>query len=153
MLDAVRRPAARPVWPLTAAAKDALDAEIRSLEDELAADSRLQASGVHDSGPALVRLDRARATRRLEQLRALAEDVRIEADADAAIIGRRVTIVDDERLEATYALVLPGEGDPSRGWLSVDSPVGLAVLGRQAGDEALVRAPGGDWPITVVGVE
>jgi hypothetical protein len=153
MLDAVRRPAAGFAWPMTEAAKDALDAEIRSLEAELAAGTRVHASGVHDPGPGLVRLDRARATRRLEQLQALAEDIRVEADADAAIIGRRVTIVDDERLEATYALVLPGEGDPSRGWLSVDSPVGLAVLGRRAGDEALVRAPGGDWPITVVGVE
>jgi transcription elongation GreA/GreB family factor len=163
MLDVARRPAAAPGWPITLAAapgwpitqaaKEALEAEIRSLEAELARDDLDVTRGAHADELAVHRIDRARSTRRLEQLRSLCEDVQVEPDDGLAVIGRRVAILDDEDVSSTYSLVLPGEGDPARGWLSIDSPVGLAVLGRRAGDRAVVRAPGGDWPILVLAVE
>lgn len=133
MVDIAHRPVADPRWPITQTGKDALDAEIRAIEAESVRD--------------------ARAVRRLDALRAMSEEVRIEPDAGIAVVGRRVEVVDEEGSRSTYALALPGEGDPSRGWLSIDSPVGLAVVGRRAGDRAIVHAPGGDWPIAVVGVE
>lgn len=153
MLDVARRPAAAPGWPITRAAKDALETEIRSLEDELARVEHDVTLGAHGDDLAARRIARARSAQRLEQLRALCEDVQVETDDGVAVIGRRVGILDDEDVSSTYSLVLPGDGDPSRGWLSIDSPVGLAVIGCRAGDRAIVRAPGGDWPIMVVAVE
>ena len=153
MLDVARRPAAAPGWPITRAAKDALEAEIRSLEAELARVEDDVTLGAHADEPGVRRISRARSAQRLDQLRALCEDVQVEPDDGVAVIGRRVAILDDEDVSSTYSLVLPGDGDPSRGWLSIDSPVGLAVIGCRSGDRAIVRAPGGDWPILVVAVE
>lgn len=153
MLDVARRPAAVSGWPITVAAKVALEAEIRSLEAELARADDDVTIGAHADELAVRRAGRARSAQRLDGLRALVDDIRVEAEDGLAVIGRRVAIVDDEDVSSTYALVLPGDGDPSRGWLSIDSPVGLAVMGCRAGDRAIVRAPGGDWPILVVAVE
>ncbi len=38
------------------------------------------------------------------------------------------------------------------GWISVDSPVGKALLKKQEGDEVTVRRPKGDKTFEVVGV-
>jgi transcription elongation factor GreB len=38
----------------------------------------------------------------------------------------------------------PDEFDVDAGLISVDSPVGRALLGRRAGDEVVVRRPKGD---------
>jgi transcription elongation GreA/GreB family factor len=153
MVDVARRPAAAPGWPITRAAKDALEAEIRSLEAELARVEDDVTIGAHADELGVRRVARARSAQRLDELRAMVDDVQVQADDGLAVIGRRVAIVDDEDVSSTYSLVLPGDGDPSRGWLSIDSPVGLAVMGCRAGDRAIVRAPGGDWPILVAAVE
>src|SRR5690242_4229320 len=153
MLDVARRPAAASAWPITQAAHDALEAEIRSIEAELARTGHEPLRGVHADVDGQTRVDLGRTVRRLEHLQALCDEVRVDAGAGIAVIGRRVGILDEDGSTATYALVLPGDGDPSRGWLSIDSPVGLAVVGRGAGERAVVRAPGGDWEIAIVAVE
>ena len=52
----------------------------------------------------------------------------------------------------SYTIVFPGDGDPSRGWVSADSPLGSAVLGARAGESVHVAAPVGRWRVTVVAV-
>ncbi len=74
-------------------------------------------------------------------------------DTAVAAIGRRITVTDERGASATYALVLPGDGDPTLGWVSIDSPLGAAVAGRRAGEPALVVAPGGSWRLTIAAVE
>ena len=44
---------------------------------------------------------------------------------------------------ACYQLVGPFEADAMNGRISIDSPVGRALLGRRVGDEVIVYAPGG----------
>lgn len=59
-----------------------------------------------------------------------------------ATIGSTVVVeLDGERL--TYRLVGTAESDPKAGRISTGSPVGRALVGRSAGDEAVVRIPGG----------
>ncbi|HER20377.1 MAG: transcription elongation factor GreB [Halothiobacillaceae bacterium] len=45
-------------------------------------------------------------------------------------------------LERTLRLVGPDEIDPSRGWISIDSPVARKLIGRRPGD--VVRLPAGE---------
>ena len=44
-------------------------------------------------------------------------------------------------------------GTPAEGWLSADSPLGAAVLGRSPGDAVEVTAPAGSRVVTVLAVE
>ena len=69
------------------------------------------------------------------------------------IIGRRVTLLEEEGDSVTYALVFPGDGDPVQGWISADSPLGAAVLGCTPGDTVEVMAPAGPRVVTVLSVE
>ncbi len=46
--------------------------------------------------------------------------------------------------EVEYRIVGPAEADIELGKISVTSPVGRALIGREVGDEVTVKAPGGD---------
>jgi transcription elongation factor GreA len=50
-------------------------------------------------------------------------------------------------------MVPPGTGDPRAGRISPDSPLGVALLGRRAGEDVEVQAPAGSWRATVVAVD
>ena len=50
-------------------------------------------------------------------------------------------------------LVLPGDGDPSRGLISADSPLGWAILNCRPGNIAEIDAPAGMHSVTVELVE
>ena len=90
--------------------------------------------------------------RRLESIRLVLERAVVVDRADLAAIGRRVTWREADGTTTTMALVIPGDGDPRQGWVSVDSPLGAALIGRRPGDEALVRAPAGDRTIRIEAV-
>jgi transcription elongation factor GreA len=53
----------------------------------------------------------------------------------------------------TYVLVSAREASPTQGKLSVESPVGKAVMGRRAGDEIEVSAPSGSIRFKIEKVE
>lgn len=64
--------------------------------------------------------------------------------ADRAGFGSTVTLEDMESgEETTYSLVLPEEVDVAAGKISLRSPVGKAIAGRQEGDEVLITTPRG----------
>jgi transcription elongation factor GreA len=74
-----------------------------------------------------------------------------EARGDRAHIGSTVVVEHDgERI--VYDLVGSTESDPAAGRLSVDSPVGAALLRAVAGDEVEVRTPRGAVRYRVVEV-
>ncbi len=145
---AVRRVATARRWPMTGEAW-------RRLVDEL---ERLRADVVVLAGGAapnegVVHLPVTQAARRLETLTAVL-DAAEEVDGTAgAVIGRRVTLREEEGDEATYSIVFPGDGDPSQGWISADSPLGSAVLGAEVGDRIEVVAPAGRRFVTVVAID
>jgi transcription elongation factor GreB len=72
--------------------------------------------------------------------------------AGRAFFGAWVTVELDDGEERTYRLVGPDEFDVSRGLISVDAPLGRALLGKREGDVAVVQRPAGRAELTVVAV-
>jgi len=67
-----------------------------------------------------------------------------EMAADRAHIGCTVVISNIQSgSKMTYQLVAAAEARPGTGRLSVESPVGQAVMGKRVGDEVQVTAPSG----------
>ncbi len=65
-------------------------------------------------------------------------------DCDRVIFGTVVTLVDlDTDDEVRYQLLGPEEADVNNGKISVVSPMGKAIIGKQIGDEVEVRTPAG----------
>ena len=60
---------------------------------------------------------------------------RIPSDTDRIYFGAWVTIEDNEGIEKTYRIVGPDEFDPKLGYISMDSPMGKALLGKSLDDE------------------
>ena len=68
-------------------------------------------------------------------------------------IGSRVTARDDSGRLHVLVLVSPLEAGAVRGHVSTASPVGVALLGRRAGDVVHVMVPAGHRVFTVLDVE
>ena len=61
-----------------------------------------------------------------------------------ASYGSTLVLYDGEKdEEVTYRLVTPEESDPQRGFISTTSPVGKSLMGKEEGDEVVVRTPAG----------
>jgi transcription elongation factor GreA len=58
----------------------------------------------------------------------------------------------DEFGETTYTIVGTAEADASSGRISLESPVGKAVLGRRGGDQVEVETPGGSRKVQILKV-
>lgn len=63
--------------------------------------------------------------------------------------GTRVTVEDADGRRIVYDLVGPDEADLAAGQISIASPVAQALLGKRAGDRAVLRRPKGDVEVTV----
>src|SRR6476659_2788296 len=63
---------------------------------------------------------------------------------DKAGYGSTLVLYDGEKdEEVTYRLVTPEESDPQGGLISTTSPVGKSLMGKEEGDEVVVRTPAG----------
>ena len=71
---------------------------------------------------------------------------------DFVRIGSRVTVLDPSGEEEIYTIVGSAEADPRQGYISNESPVGRALLGKRIGEQVDVVAPGGSFNLKVVGV-
>ncbi len=70
---------------------------------------------------------------------------------DRVAYGSKVTLLDlDSDAEVTYHLVLPEELGSSKDQLSINSPIGLALVGMEEGAEVRVRIPAGTKRYEVV---
>lgn len=90
-------------------------------------------------------------TKRVEALTVVEAGPR--ADADRVYFGAWVELEDEEGGAQRYQLVGPDEFDAKVGRISVDSPVGRALLGRRRGDEVTVRRPRGETVYTILKVD
>ncbi len=67
-----------------------------------------------------------------------------EVDASKARILSNVRVKNQTaKREAIYTLVAPQEADLKQGRISVESPIGKALLGREVGDVVDVKVPAG----------
>lgn len=85
-------------------------------------------------------------TKRLDELTVVD---RLPDDRGKVFFGAWVTIENEGGDESTYRLVGPDEFDLSRGYLSIDSPMARALLGKRIDDEVGVRTPDG-WNHVVI---
>ena len=67
-------------------------------------------------------------------------------------LGSKVK-VKDEFGEENFSIVGPVEADPRKGLISLESPVGKALLGKTKGDKVKVVTPGGTSTLTVLEVK
>lgn len=59
-------------------------------------------------------------------------------------LGNKIKLYDEEfEEEVTYTLVGSAEADPQQGRISNESPLGIALIGHEVGDEIDVQAPDG----------
>ncbi len=76
---------------------------------------------------------------RVRFLRKRLEDMvivdRIPTNTDKVFFGAWVTIEDEKGAEKTYRIVGPDEFDPKLNYISMDSPMGKALLGKLLDDE------------------
>jgi transcription elongation factor GreB len=69
-----------------------------------------------------------------------------------AYFGAWVTVEHDDGEERRYRLVGPDEFDAEAGLISVNGPLGLALLGKRVGDVVVVQRPVGRTEVTVVAI-
>ncbi|MEE4175528.1 MAG: transcription elongation factor GreB [Xanthomonadales bacterium] len=88
-------------------------------------------------------------SRRLDQVKVVD---RIPDDTSRVRFGAWVVLADEQGDERTYRIVGADETDAQLGWVSIDSPVARALLGKAAGDEVAVELPEGNVVFEVLEV-
>jgi transcription elongation factor GreA len=86
----------------------------------------------------------------LERMLSSARMIEEPARADYVRMGSHVRIVDGDGEEQTYYVVGSQEANPRCGQISNESPIGRALIGKRAGDEVTVVAPGGSFDLKVL---
>lgn len=92
--------------------------------------------------------------RRVHYLQKLLEDAvvvdpRERKAGTKAFFGSFVTVEDENGERTCYQLVGPDEFDAAAGRISIESPLGKALLGRSLDDAVMVRRPKGDHEVTI----
>jgi transcription elongation factor GreB len=74
-------------------------------------------------------------------------------DVTRVFFGAWVTLERDDGTEVRYRIVGPDETDATSGYISMDSPLGRALLGKALDAQASVELPSGSTTFTIVAVE
>ncbi len=73
---------------------------------------------------------------------------------DRVMFGATVTIEDEDSGETkTYTIVGEHEADLKRGRIAITAPIARALIGKEIGETAQVRAPGGMREVEIVDVK
>ncbi|MDY0060120.1 MAG: transcription elongation factor GreA [Myxococcota bacterium] len=69
------------------------------------------------------------------------------------VFGARVTYEDVDSGESrTYQIVGADESDPKQGRISIESPIARALIGKEEGDEVILRTPSGARTVEITEV-
>ena len=74
-------------------------------------------------------------------------------DHQRVSLGSTVTVINHKGERDHYTIVGSAEADPKAGKISNESPVGMALLGKNVGDEAQVNAPAGVLRWTIESID
>lgn len=74
------------------------------------------------------------------------------SDPNRVFFGGWATLETASGEEVTYRIVGADEFDPEQGWISIDSPMARALLGKGADDEVVVATPRGEVRYWVVAI-
>lgn len=93
---------------------------------------------------------------RLKYLTTRLQDVQVIAPArpgsGKVFFGVWVEVADDDGNGRRFRIVGADEADGARGWISVDSPVARALLGRAEGELIRIHLPAGEVEYEIVAV-
>ena len=140
---------------MTQEIKQKLQAELDELENELRVQlpkeikRALEFGDLRENAEYRAALDRQNVVKaRIVELRQRISEIGSidlsKVPRDRAGYGSTLVLYDAERdEELTYRLVTPEESDPQGGMISMMSPVGKSLLGKEEGDEVTVRTPAG----------
>ncbi|HIE56315.1 MAG TPA: transcription elongation factor GreB, partial [Chromatiaceae bacterium] len=64
-------------------------------------------------------------------------------EREKVFFGAWVELENEEGKHVTYRIVGADEFDPARNWISVNSPMARALLGRRLDDEVTIKTPAG----------
>ncbi|MBM2853711.1 MAG: transcription elongation factor GreB [Steroidobacteraceae bacterium] len=75
------------------------------------------------------------------------------ADQTRIFFGAWVTVVDQAGAVRRHRIVGPDEFDQGTGYISMDSPLGRALLGKRVGDELEIELPTGAVSVKIEAIE
>jgi transcription elongation factor GreB len=75
------------------------------------------------------------------------------ADPARVFFGAWVLLESQDGAQSCYRIVGPDEFDRAPGYISMDSPLGRALLRKTRDDEVIVEAPGGSRVYVIVSIE
>ena len=79
-----------------------------------------------------------------------AKTIEVDLDSDEVGVGNTVTVYDEEFEETIdYKIVGTAESDPVKGFISNESPVGAALIGKKKDDRVEVDTPNGKLYFTI----
>ncbi len=74
------------------------------------------------------------------------------SDPSRVFFGAWVTLEDEDGAQVEYRIVGPDEIDVTQGYISMDAPLGRALMRKAIDDEVTIEVPGGTKTYVVVGV-
>lgn len=90
-------------------------------------------------------------SKRLERMNVIGDAAQAR-NTDKVGFGAWVELEDEDGEMVCYRLVGPDEFDADAGLISLESPVGRAILGKRQGDEVEVHRPRGPATFTICGI-
>jgi transcription elongation factor GreB len=74
------------------------------------------------------------------------------ADTSKVFFGARVKVEDEDGNVFEYRIVGPDEIDPEKNYISIDSPMAKALLGKREDEEVEVKRPNGTSEFVIISV-
>jgi transcription elongation factor GreB len=88
---------------------------------------------------------------RLERMQVI-DDHDQRRNKDKVAFGAWVVVEDEDGAQQSFRIVGPDESDADHGLISMDSPMGRALMGREPGDDIEVRRPRGPAVFAVISI-
>jgi transcription elongation factor GreB len=88
-------------------------------------------------------------TKRLDNLEIVD---RIPDDQSRVFFGAWITLLNNQNKEKTVRIVGADEFDISKGWISLNSPMAKAILGKRLDAEVVIETPAGTEHYEIVGI-
>ena len=153
---------AQDVLPITLRGKQMLDAELKKLMleerptviraiEEARAHGDISENAEYDAAKERQSMIEGRIGEIQGKLAGAEVIVPSEIKSDRIVFGATVEIVDTESDEkSTYYIVGVDEADVKKNMISIISPIARALIGKKAGDLAVVQSPRGDKEYEVI---
>ncbi len=146
--------AVKKQYELTQSGLEALKSELTELKDvkrkenlEALKEAREQGDLSENADYDAARNEQARIEARILEIESIIKNVKIiknNDDSSAVNIGKEVVLkfIEKDR-EMTYQLVGTIEADPIKGKISIESPLGKSIKGKEVGDVVTVKSETG----------